>query len=66
MAPRCPSDELEIARTNSRILYEISCAKDWAEVGNILHEHRAHYYASPPRAREALNEQIRDLMSERE
>jgi hypothetical protein len=65
MAPRSLVDELEIARTNTRILQEVSCAEDWNEVQDILHRHREHYYALQPQARQELNEQIRDLMDER-
>jgi hypothetical protein len=49
-----------------RILQEVaSSARNWEGVHNILHEHADFYFAMKPRAREQLNEQIRDLMQER-
>jgi hypothetical protein len=55
----------EIEVTNTRILQEVACAGDWGAVYDILHCHRAHYFALPPRIREHLNNQIKDLMRER-
>jgi hypothetical protein len=50
----------------ARILQEVaSGAHDWKDVHDILHEHADFYFGMPPRARERLNEQIKDLMRER-
>jgi hypothetical protein len=56
----CPEDQ-----DTARILQEVACADDWAAVDEILHRHRDYYFRLPPRDRERLNEQIKDLMRER-
>jgi hypothetical protein len=59
------SDDMIVVETNRRILQEVSCAKDWGDVEDILQAHRAYYFHLAPRVREYLNEQIKDLMNER-
>jgi|SRR6516225_4202321 hypothetical protein len=60
------SADLELTETNERILQEVSCAADWSEVADILHQHRKHYYGLPPLMRERLNERIKDLMCDKQ
>jgi hypothetical protein len=59
------SSNAGVAETTNRILQEVSCAQNWAAVEAILQVHRELYYSLAPRARERLNEQIRDAMRER-
>ena len=54
-----PVDEL-----SERILQEVSAAASWREVITILQSHRGHYFALPPKLREHLNAQIKDLIRE--
>jgi hypothetical protein len=55
-----------VAEITQRILQEVACCTTWGEVSDILHIHSAYYFALAPRERELLNEQIKDLMLERD